>query len=116
MTQGRFEFVSVGPFRWIESQREPMQPKLLRLGYAAVVLKGVFAAIAPKTTFSLVSKTWSLGLENVEELEPREWYVNAIRATGVGMIAAGLAGIALVGSDEAAPEDVEPIDVSPDDE
>lgn len=91
-----------------------MQPKLLRVGYAAVVLKGVLAAIAPKTTFSLVSKTWSLGLENVEELEPREWYVDGIRATGIGMIAAGLAGIALAGRDDEEPEAVDPIDVSPD--
>lgn len=94
-----------------------MQPKLLRLGYVAVVLKGLLAAIAPKTTFNLVSKTWSLGLKNVGELEPREWYVTAIRTTGIGMIAAGLAGIVLVGGDEDdAPDAVDPIDIAPDEE
>jgi len=97
-----------------------MNSTVLRLGYALVALKGVFAALAPRATFGLITKTWSLGLKNVEELEPRAWYLTAIRTTGIGMVAAGIAGFALSGGDDHVPEDdhapesVEPIDISPD--
>jgi hypothetical protein len=40
-------------------------------------------------------RLWGLALENAAAIEPRPWYVRAIRAGGVGMIAAGVAGLAL---------------------
>jgi hypothetical protein len=96
-----------------------MNSTLLRLGYALVALKGVFAALAPRATFGLITRTWSLGIENVDELEPRAWYLTAIRTTGIGMVAAGLAGFVLSGAndtdtdDDHGSESVEPIDISP---
>lgn len=93
-----------------------MFSKLLRVGYAVVALKGLFSAVAPRLALRLDLKWLSLGLKNVSELEPREWYVTAVRATGVGMLAAGGVGLLLTGDDEASPEDVEPIDIAPDDD
>jgi hypothetical protein len=81
-----------------------------------VALEGVFAAVAPRTTFSLLTKSWTLGLKNVEEIEPRDWYVTAIRTAGIGMLAAGIAGLALTGEGEPEREEVEPIDIAPSDE
>ena len=105
--------------RCVGTEVGAMNSTLLRLGYALVALKGVFAALAPRATFGLITKTWSLGLKNVDELEPRAWYLTAIRTTGIGMLAAGLAGIVLSGADDSVteddhgPESVEPIDISP---
>lgn len=95
-----------------------MFSKLLKAVYATVALKGLFAALAPRLALKLDLKWLSLGLKNVGELEPREWYVTAVRAAGVGMVAAGGVGLLLTGSDEAAEtldsEDVEPIEIEPD--
>ncbi|MUV89470.1 hypothetical protein GJ629_05805 [Halapricum sp. CBA1109] len=95
-----------------------MSSKLLKLVYGAVAVKGLFTAIAPKTSLKLNLSALGLSLENVSELEPREWYVDAVRATGVGMLAAGGVGLLLTGDDESENEadDVDPIDISPDEE
>lgn len=93
-----------------------MQSTLLRLCYGLLALKGVFTALAPRAIFGLMTKTWSVGLQNVGELEPRGWYLTAIRTTGVGMLAAGLAGLVLTGEGSPEREEVEPIDISPGEE
>ena len=78
----------------------------LKLGYGTLVLKGLLAAVAPRKALVLVTAAWRLGFENVGELEPREWYVDATRAAGVGLLAAGLTGLVLVddpaGADKTA--------------
>lgn len=112
-----------------------MLSKLLRTVYASVALKGLLTALAPRRVLRLIFGTWSVGLKNTGELEPRDWYVTAVRATGVGMLAAGGVGLLLSsrgeddggdgeshaddgddesGSDRSDDEGVEPIDISPD--
>jgi len=78
-----------------------------KLGYGSLVLKGLFAALAPRKTIVLATGAWRLAFENVGELEPRGWYVRATRAVGAGLLAAGLTGLLPVArdqDDEAAPE------------
>lgn len=99
-----------------------MSKKLQKAVYAVVAVKGLFTALAPRQSLKVATSGWRLGLKNVGELEPREWYVTAIRATGVGMLAAGGVGLLLTGEDEtvegdeATDGDVEPIEISPDED
>jgi len=74
----------------------------LKLGYGTLVLKGLIAALVPRKAIVLVTAGWRLGFENVGDLEPREWYVDATRAAGVGLLVAGLTGLLLAGGDDAS--------------
>jgi hypothetical protein len=75
----------------------------LKLGYGWFVLQGLLAALAPRKAIVFATGAWRLGFENVGDLEPREWYVRATRAVGVGLLAAGLTGLLLVGPDDDGP-------------
>ncbi|WP_226010182.1 hypothetical protein [Halomicrobium salinisoli] len=68
--------------------------KLLSITYGWLVAEGAFAAIAPRWALAANARLTLSGFENVGELEPKEWYVDAARAAGVGMLAAGLVGLA----------------------
>lgn len=74
----------------------------LKLGYGTLVLKGLVAALAPRKAIVLVTGGWRLGFENVGDLKPREWYVDATRAAGVGLFVAGLTGLLLVGGEDTS--------------
>ncbi|MFW5896184.1 MAG: hypothetical protein ACOCUA_02250 [archaeon] len=81
-----------------------MLGKLRRLGYAWIALEGLLAALLPRQMIALSNRLMLCGFENPGDLEPREWYLTVARATGVGMVAAGLTGLVLErGADE--PED-----------
>lgn len=86
-----------------------MFPKYRKYGYAWLALNGVFYAVAPRLALKMSSRTLSMGFENAEALEPKEWYANSTRAVGVGMIVAGLTGLVLEGSsgDDSEPEGIE---------
>ncbi|WP_229114521.1 hypothetical protein [Halapricum desulfuricans] len=83
-----------------------MGGKCRSAGYAWLALNGVLYALAPRLALKMSSKMLTMGFENADELEPREWYEDATRATGVGMIATGLAGLAFERSGGEQPEDV----------
>ena len=73
-----------------------MLPRTLRrLGYAWLLLQGTLAALAPRVGLRLNLKPAAIAFENVGELQPREWYLRTVRAAGVGMLAAGAAGLVL---------------------
>ncbi|ELZ24137.1 hypothetical protein C475_12847 [Halosimplex carlsbadense 2-9-1] len=80
---------------------------LRKVAYASIALKGLFATVAPRLS-ARIAATMSLpGFENVGELEPTDWYVRAVRATGVGMLAAGGTALLLESRAEAADADDE---------
>jgi len=81
-----------------------MLGKLRRLGYAWIALEGLFAALLPKQMIALSNRMVLCSYENPGDLEPREWYLNVVRAAGVGMVAAGLTGLVLERG-EAEPEE-----------
>lgn len=77
------------------------------MAYASIALKGLFATVAPRLS-ARIAATMSLpGFENTGELEPTDWYVRAVRATGVGMLAAGGTALLLESRAEDASEDDE---------
>ena len=68
---------------------------LRKAGYAFVALYGLFATVAPRLASSLGVRMGLLGFENTAELEAQDWYARAVRAAGVGMLAAGGVGLLL---------------------
>ena len=72
-----------------------MLETLRRLGYGWIALYGLFAALLPRQLVKLSTKLSLCGFENTDELEAKPWYLTAVRATGVGMIAAGVTGLLL---------------------
>ncbi len=82
---------------------------LRKAGYAVVAAYGLFAALAPRFASSLGVRMGMLGFENTAELEAEDWYLRAVRATGVGMLAAGGVGLLLEdrASEDGAGADLE---------
>jgi hypothetical protein len=74
---------------------------LLRVGYLLMVVQGLLSVFVPKKAIKLANVGWLAAYENPEDLEPREWYVDLTKITGVGLLAAGLTGL-LVSSAESA--------------
>ncbi len=74
---------------------------MFRVGYLLMIGQGLLSVFAPKKAIRAATLSWQLGFENVDELEPREWYVEQTRILGVGMLAAGLTGL-LVSDAETA--------------
>jgi hypothetical protein len=74
---------------------------LTRLGYALAVVQGLVTAIAPDLSLATTTRLLGCGFEHADDLTARPWYRRQVRATGVGLLAAGLAGLALeAGADE----------------
>lgn len=89
---------------------------LRRLGYGWIALQGLFAAALPKQVLGLSTKLSLWGFQNPEDLEAKPWYLTAVRATGVGLIAAGLTGLVLENPDDEAEEPSVAIDAPEPDE
>lgn len=68
---------------------------LRRLGYGWMVVQGLLATVAPERSLALNLRLWGIALEGVDDLSPKAWYVRAVRAAGVGMLAAGGVGLLL---------------------
>ncbi|WP_197427915.1 hypothetical protein [Halogeometricum sp. CBA1124] len=83
--------------------------KMRKLWYGFLVAYGLVTVVAPRIVTRLSVRKGLRGFENTEELEPTDWYVRAVRASGVGMLAAGGTGLLLEGRAEAreATADVE---------
>jgi hypothetical protein len=88
--------------------------KLRRASYGWLVVQGLVAAAVPERSIGLKLRLLGTGVENVGDLEPKAWYVRSVRAAGIGMIAAGVAGLSLernAASDETTTEPEEPVEV-----
>ncbi|QSG08617.1 hypothetical protein [Halapricum desulfuricans] len=89
-----------------------MLRKARRAGYGLLALSGVLHALAPRLSLRLAARTWLTGFENTEDVEPKDWFATAMRAAGVGMAAAGLAGFRLERpSTEGRTDDEQPAEV-----
>ena len=79
--------------------------RLRRASYGWFVVQGLAAALAPKRSIDLNVKLWGFPFENVDAVEPKSWYVDSTRAAGIGMIAAGVAGLLFEREDESDDEE-----------
>lgn len=89
---------------------------LRRVGYGWIALQGLLAALLPKQLVNLSTPLSLCGFENAEELEPKPWYVDAMRAAGVGMVAAGITGLLLEKDEDDGDEPAVEIDAPPSDD
>ncbi|MFC7175525.1 hypothetical protein [Halosegnis marinus] len=69
---------------------------------------GAVAVAVPRRVIRLAERLVLVGYENAEELEPSEWYVNAVRAEGAVLALAGVVGLLAERRGEEPPEEDEP--------
>jgi hypothetical protein len=95
-------------------------PKLRKAIAAATAAHGLLSLLFPKRMAKLGSRLLlGMSYENTGELEPRDWYVDSTRASGLGMLVGGLFGYILADRADdkaaaAAAEDAETEDESTD--
>lgn len=71
-------------------------PKLRKAIAAATAAQGLLSLLFPKRMAKLGSRLLlGMSYENTRELEPRDWYVDSTRASGLGMLVGGLFGYIL---------------------
>jgi hypothetical protein len=75
--------------------------KLRKVIAAATATQGLLSLLFPRRMAKLGSRVMlGASYENTGELEPRDWYVDSTRASGLGMLVGGLFGYIL--ADRAA--------------
>lgn len=65
------------------------------MGALFAIAQGLFATVAPGRTVALGQRMLGMNFENAEQLEPRPSYLRQVRALGIGLAAAGIAGFAM---------------------
>lgn len=58
------------------------------------VLYGLVQVVLPRRVLAIAGKILLAGYENPDDLEPKEWYVKAVRVQGVVTVLVGLLGLA----------------------
>jgi hypothetical protein len=61
---------------------------------ALAIVQGAVTVLVPGLTVGVVRRVIGANFENADALEPRAGYVRQVRALGVGLAAAGIAGLA----------------------
>ncbi len=82
-----------------------MKSVMQKFGSLWIIGQGMLAAVAPKRSAKFGQKMLDKYYENTDALTPKPAYLRQLRALGVGMIAAGIAGLLL----EATDDDEEPV-------
>jgi hypothetical protein len=73
--------------------------------------QGLVTALVPSLAARLTRRLLAKNYENAETLEPKPAYLRQVRAMGVGLVAAGVAGLLLEPDAETDAEDADPVDV-----
>lgn len=63
-----------------------------KMGSIWAIAQGILAFVAPGTSVSFLKRMLEMNFENADQLEARDSYLRQIRALGVGLAAAGIAG------------------------
>lgn len=82
-------------------------PKCRKYGALWAISQGLLTALLPQVTVKLLKLLIGQNFENAEKLEAKPGYLRQLRALGIGLAAAGVAGYAMehvVESREAAKE------------
>jgi hypothetical protein len=75
--------------------------RLQGLSGVLLALWGLVGAVAPRRLLDIETRVWLCGFENVGDLEPRPWLVEATRTASVATLVAGLVTVALAAAREA---------------
>jgi hypothetical protein len=94
-------------------------PKLRKVASLSTAAIGLATLVSPKRA-AIVGDKLNLATryENVSDadLAPRDWYVDATRASGAGMVAAGLTGFLLATRDDVPTDDEPAVDADVDED
>ena len=58
------------------------------------ILSGIVQLLLPRRVLDVAGKVLLAGYENPEDLEPKDWYVKAVRVQGLITVLVGLFGLA----------------------
>ncbi len=75
-----------------------------KAGAVWAIGQGLISTVAPRQSAKFMRKMIGRSFENAEQLEPKPGYLRELRAIGIGLVAAGIAGFAM---ELAATEDDE---------
>lgn len=84
-----------------------------KLGSVWAIVQGASLAAAPGFNAKFIRKAVRENFENASELEARPGYLRQLRAAGIGLIAAGLAGLVLeskASDGSSRTDDAEPVE------
>ena len=65
------------------------------LGSYWAIAQGLLTALVPQLSIALIKKTIGKNFQNAGELEAKPEYLRQLRALGIGLAAAGIAGLAM---------------------
>jgi hypothetical protein len=66
-----------------------------KVGASVAIAQGLLGAIAPQLSVKLFKLLLGANFENAGELRARPPYVRQLRAAGIGLAAAGIAGLVM---------------------
>ena len=94
-----------------------MKETIRRAGYALAVTQGLATALVPGLSVETTRRLLGVSFDGADGLDARPWYRRQVRATGVGLLAAGLAGLALEtrADERAAGDEADAGETEPDD-
>lgn len=78
--------------------------KCRTLGSCWAIAQGLLTALVPQLSIVFIKKTIGKNFENAGELEAKPEYIRQLRALGIGLAAAGIAGIAMERTADTADE------------
>ncbi|QZA88367.1 hypothetical protein K0C01_11350 [Salinarchaeum sp. IM2453] len=82
------------------------QSSLRKVGALWAITHGIVTAIAPrKTSVKMTKNMLRKNFENADDLEAKSGYVRQLRALGIGLAAAGIAGLTMEKVAESKDED-----------
>ncbi|WP_299237209.1 hypothetical protein [Natronomonas sp.] len=65
------------------------------IGSAWAIGQGLLSALAPGVSVAVIKRLLGTNFENADDLEAKPAYVRQLRALGIGLAAAGIAGLAM---------------------
>jgi len=78
-----------------------------RLGSYWAIAQGLLTALVPQLSVVFIKKLIGKNFENTDALEAKPEYIRQLRALGIGLAAAGIAGVAMERVANDAGDDVE---------
>jgi hypothetical protein len=86
-------------------------PKCRKVGALWAISQGLLTALVPQLSVKMLKKMVGQNFENAEELEAKPGYLRQLRALGIGLAAAGVAGFVMEnvagGSDDDEPAELD---------
>lgn len=87
-------------------------PKCRKFGALWAISQGLLTALVPQLSVKMLKMMIGKNFENAGELEAKPGYLRQLRALGIGLAAAGIAGLVMenVAADQAAESEPEEFD------